>query len=88
MLRSAVVNFFSYFFEGLTLPRKGAWPPRGLTPPLTLVTLCSSNFCNVGSYFFEGLTLPGAALPGVCVLRSASMKTNWSGDAAHSNSML
>ena len=34
------------------------------------------------------MTLPGAALPGVCVLRSASMKMNWSGGAAQSNGVL
>jgi hypothetical protein len=28
------------------------------------------------------VTLPGAALPGFCVLRSASMKMNWLGGAA------
>ena len=38
--------------------------------------------------FPDGLTLPGAALPGLCVLRLASMKMNWSGDGAQSNCVL
>ena len=33
----------------------------------------------------DGVTLPGAALPGACVARSASMKMNWSGGGAQSN---
>ena len=35
--------------------------------------------------FPDGVTLPGAALPGVRVSRSASMKMNWSGGAVQSN---
>ena len=38
--------------------------------------------------FPEGVTLPGAAVPGVCVLRSASMKKKWSGGAAQRNCVL
>ena len=34
--------------------------------------------------FLDTVTLPGAALPGFCVLRSASMKMKWSGGAAQS----
>jgi len=38
--------------------------------------------------FPDGVTLPGAALPGVRVLRSASMKMNWSGGTAHISCVL
>ena len=38
--------------------------------------------------FPDGLTMPGAALPGFCVLRSASMKMNSSGGAAQINFVL
>jgi hypothetical protein len=53
--------------------RKGSQP---LVTPLTLSTLQRFN---------APMTLPGAALPGFCVLRSASMKMNWFGGAAQSN---
>jgi hypothetical protein len=35
-----------------------------------------------------GVTLPGTAWPGFCMLRSASMKMNWSGGAAQVNCVL
>jgi hypothetical protein len=35
--------------------------------------------------FPDGVTLPDAALPGFCVLRSASIKMNWFGGAAQVN---
>ena len=38
--------------------------------------------------FLNVVTLPGAALPALCVLRSASMKMNSSGGAAQINCVL
>jgi hypothetical protein len=38
--------------------------------------------------FADELTLPGAALPGFCILVSASIKMNWSGGATQINGVL
>ena len=54
-----------------------------------LMARCSCRFWFWRRWLYlrfpDGVTLPGAALPGFCVLRSASMKMKWSGGAAQSN---
>ena len=56
---------------------------------VTDLTNASGSSRTRGStlYRWDGpvVTPPGAALPGFCVLRSASMKMNWSGGAAEIN---